>query len=126
MTRRTAGRATAALISGGIGVAAFGLGAGIAQAEDPYYGSTPSFGTWCPGQPVPGSFTQVNWDWNVCHDYTTVSRYHPDGRHLFTIKGLRTRDSVDGDWYLVAGEDNTPVNCEVFVPGRNDPRCALG
>jgi hypothetical protein len=110
-------------MSGGMGLAAFGLGAGVAQAEPLYYGE-PSYGTWCPGQRVPGGFTEVHWDWAVCHEFTTVGRYYPDGQPK-TIKGLRTRNSPD-DWYLVAGEDNTPVNCEMLVPGRNDPRCTFG
>jgi hypothetical protein len=59
-----AGLATAALVSGGLGLAGLGLAAGTAQAQ-------PSFvplATWCPGQPVPG-YPPVVWDMNVCHDY---------------------------------------------------------
>jgi hypothetical protein len=123
LRRRIAGLSAAALLSGGMSLAAFGLGGGIAQAE-PGYHSEPQFGTWCPGKRLPGGFTAVNWDMAVCHDYLTVSRYIPDAEP--TIKGLKTRDFPGSDWYLVAGEDNIPVNCEVFVPGRNDPRCALG
>jgi hypothetical protein len=124
MMRRIAGPVAAALVSGVMGLAAFGVGAGVAQAQPGYY-SEPSYGTWCPGQRVPGGFTEVNWDWNVCHDFTTVPRDAPMPVRAVII-GLRTRDSQNSPWYLVAGEDHTPVNCEVLVPGRNDPRCVLG
>jgi hypothetical protein len=66
MTRRFAALAAAGLVAGGMSLA-FGLGVGIAQAE-PFSGGS-LYGTWCPGQRVPGGFTEVNWDWNVCNDY---------------------------------------------------------
>ena len=74
--RRTliAGLATAALMSGGVGLAA-----GTAQA-DPAWGPSYSGGNcpagltcthWCPGDPaIPGSeFGVISWDWNICHDW---------------------------------------------------------
>ena len=55
-----AGLATAALVSGGLG-----LGAGAAQA------GTPGTQTWCPGQPMPRQDVgpPLTWDMTVCHDW---------------------------------------------------------
>jgi hypothetical protein len=99
MMRRIAVLAAAALVSGGLSLAPFGLGAGIAQAE-------PTSGTWCPGQPVPGGFVEVDWDWTVCHNfYAPVRGYPPQ------IVGLKVEDGGrGGNWRLVAGED-TNATC---------------
>src|SRR5205085_6958772 len=52
-----------ALLSGGLGLAGLGLGAGTAQAvTGPYQ--------WCPGQPLPA--TGLVWDMNRCHTYYKV------------------------------------------------------
>jgi hypothetical protein len=95
MTRRIAGLAAAALLSGGLSLTAFGLGAAIAQAEP--LGDRSTGGTWCPGQPVPGGFTQVNWDWNVCHDYDlSIAGTPPE------IVGLKLKTG-GSCWPTVAG-----------------------
>ena len=92
MTRRIAGLAAAALVSGGMGLAAFGLGVGTAQAE-------PTSGTWCPGQPVPGGFTEVNWDWNICHRYSLQIMGNP-----VEIVGMKIQTGARGAcWPTVAG-----------------------
>ena len=80
MKRQIAGLAAAALVSGGMSLAALALGAGIAQAE-----------TWCPGQPVPGGFTEVDWDWNVCHTY-----YWVNGKGNVPYDGKLPSDLYDG------------------------------
>ena len=99
MTRRIPGLAAAALVSGVMSLAAFGLGAGIAQAE-------PTSGTWCPGQPVPGGFVEVDWDWTVCHNFYAMTRGIPP-----QIVGLKVEDGgIGGSWRLVAGED-TNATC---------------
>jgi hypothetical protein len=50
-TRRNLKRIIAGgLLSGGVAVAGFGLGAGTAQADS---------GQWCPGQPLPDSSIKV-------------------------------------------------------------------
>ena len=96
MKRHIAGLAAAALVSGGMSLAAFGLGAGVAQAQP----------TWCPGDPVPGGFTDVDWDWTVCHNYYAMTRGVPP-----QIVGLKVEDgAIGGSWRLVAGED-TNVTC---------------
>ena len=69
--------ATTLSVSGGLGLAALGLGAATAQA-DPFFGPSYQGGNcpdgitcthWCPGDPsIPGSQV-VSWDWNVCHDW---------------------------------------------------------
>jgi len=88
--------ATTVVASGALGLAAFGLGAGVAQAD-----------TWCPGQPVPGGFVDVDWDWTVCHNYYAMSRGYPP-----QIVGLKVQDgAIGGSWRLVAGED-TNVTCQ--------------
>ncbi|MET0451471.1 MAG: hypothetical protein ABW137_06510 [Mycobacterium sp.] len=62
-----------ALVSGALGLAGLGLGAGIAQAGGPYQ--------WCPGDD-PGGYGggfntpadgRPNWDWNVCHTFHYVN-----------------------------------------------------
>lgn len=55
--------ATTVVLSGGLALAALGLGTGTAQAE--YWFN------WCPGQPQPYPATNrvIDWDWNVCHSY---------------------------------------------------------
>jgi len=103
MKRQIAGLAAAALASGGISLAAFGLGAGIAQADEP------TSGTWCPGQRVPGGFTEVNWDWTVCHNYYVQVRGMPP-----RIVGLKVEDGGHGgNWRLVAGESTNPT-CDIL------------
>jgi hypothetical protein len=68
----------AALLSSGLGLAGFVLGAGTAQAGCTYGGVCSK--QWCPGQPMPqgwfigpnGVVKQVNdvvWDMSVCHTY---------------------------------------------------------
>lgn len=56
--------ATGLVVGGGLALAAFGLGAGSAQAD--YY-----WFQWCPGQSAPGAASDrnIDWDWNVCHNY---------------------------------------------------------
>jgi hypothetical protein len=64
--------ATTLLVSGGLSLAAFGAGAGVASATGrPYCPSDPP--NWAPGGPPSTSF--VHWDWNVCHNY----HYGPTG-----------------------------------------------
>jgi len=102
MTRRIARLAAAALLSGGMSLAAFGLSAGTAHAE-------PSSGTWCPGQPVPGGFTEVDWDWTTCHRYNLVHRGMPP-----QVVGMTAEDGWYGGhphYRLVAGE-NTNATCQ--------------
>jgi hypothetical protein len=97
MTRRIARLAAAALVSGGMSMAAVGLGGGIAQAD-------PTSGTWCPGNPVPGGFTEVDWDWTVCHNFYAMQRGYPP-----QIVGLKVEDGgFGGNWRLVAGENTNP------------------
>lgn len=55
--------ATAAVISGGLGLAGLGLGVGAAPAQPGGY-------TWCPGQALPSQ--GLRWDMNVCHTFYTV------------------------------------------------------
>jgi hypothetical protein len=69
MKRGIAPIATTVLVSGGLGMAALGLGAGTAQAG--YCPSDPP--DWAPGGPPSSSF--VHWDWSVCHNY----HYGPAG-----------------------------------------------
>jgi len=69
--------ATAVVVSGGLGLAGWGLAAGTAQA-DPVWGPSYNGGNcpggntcthWCPGDPlIPGSQV-ISWDWNICHDW---------------------------------------------------------
>ena len=102
MTRRIAGLAAAALASSAMSLAALGLGAGIAQAE-------PTSGTWCPGQPVPGGFVEVDWDWTVCHNYYLQVRGMPR-----QVVGLKVEDGGQGgNWRLVAGESANPT-CDIL------------
>jgi hypothetical protein len=54
---------TAVVVSGGLGLAGLGLGAGIAPAQPAGY-------TWCPGQPLPSQ--GLGWDMHVCHTFYTV------------------------------------------------------
>ena len=102
MTREIAGLAAAALISGGMALSAPVLGAGVVQAQ-PYDGG-PSQGTWCPGQPVPGGFTEVNWDWNVCNDYYLQIAGNP-----VEIVGLKLRTAPGRCWPTVAGVSSNPT-----------------
>jgi hypothetical protein len=103
MTRRIAELAAVAFVSGVTSLVAFGLGTGIAQADPP------TSGTWCPGQPVPGGFTEVDWDWTVCHNYYLQVRGMPR-----QIVGMKVQDgAIGGNWRLVAGEDANPT-CQVL------------
>ena len=72
MKLRIATKATTLMVTGGVGLAAVGLGAGIASATGPPYcpGDPPN---WAPGGPPETSF--VHWDWSVCHNY----HYGPTG-----------------------------------------------
>ena len=57
------------VLAGGVGVAGFGLAAGVAQAWP--YGPF----TWCPGQQLPQTgdpSRPVVWDMGVCHTYYKV------------------------------------------------------
>jgi hypothetical protein len=74
MKRPIAGLATTVLVSGGLGLAALGLGAGVAQADPlpPH--------TWCPGAPMvyssfdpaTGPGVAYQWDMNICHTWYWV------------------------------------------------------
>lgn len=99
MKQRIARLTAAALVSGAMSLTTIGLGAGIAHADEP------SSGTWCPGQPVPGGFTEVNWDWNACHNYYLQKRGMPP-----QIVGMKVEDGgFGGNWRLVAGENTNPT-----------------
>src|ERR1700756_1740697 len=67
MKRLIAGVATTVLVSGGLGLAGLGLGAGTAKAYT--YGPF----QWCPGQDMPNdpprSDADLVWDMSVCHTY---------------------------------------------------------
>jgi hypothetical protein len=82
MTRRIAGLATTLLVSGGLGLAGLGPGAGTAQAtcspgaavvNGMCYGPN----HWCPGQSLyvsqGGPNRDVNWDMNICHTWYWVA-----------------------------------------------------
>ncbi|OSC36759.1 hypothetical protein [Mycobacterium decipiens] len=62
--------ATTVVASAGLGLAALGLGSGIAHADDPRH--------WCPGDDPRGEpggafvTSPPNWDWHVCHTYYIV------------------------------------------------------
>jgi hypothetical protein len=67
LRRITAGAA----LSGGVAIAGFGLGAGVAQA---YPLCTPQgvcATQWCPGKSLPAP--DVKWDMTVCHDFLSNS-----------------------------------------------------
>jgi hypothetical protein len=99
MKRFVARLAAAVAVSGGVGLAGLGLGAGIAQAS-------PTSGTWCPGDPVPGGFApeDVDWDWTVCHNFYAMTRGDPP-----RIVGLKVEDGGSGgNWRMVAGENTNP------------------
>lgn len=98
MTRRIAGLAAAVLVSGGMSLTAFGVGVGVAHAIP--LGDADTGGTWCPGQPVPGGFTQVNWDWNICHNYyLQITGTPPEIVGMKIETGARS----SGCWPTVAG-----------------------
>jgi hypothetical protein len=63
-----------ALLSGSVAVAGFGLGAGTAQAQP---GLAPQT-QWCPGQYVSKFIQNMQWDWNVCHDWHLVTNSEAD------------------------------------------------
>lgn len=118
MMRRIAGLAAAALVSGGTALAAFGVGAGIAQGDPELWTRETSYGTWCPGQRVPGGFTEVNWDWNACHDFLTIQQPFLDRPSV--IIGLKAQDVPGGDYRIVAGENYTPLpnrTCQILSAG---------
>ena len=65
--------------------------------------------TWCPGQPVPGGFTEVDWDWTTCHKYNLVHRGMPP-----QVVGMTAEDGWYGGhphYRTVAGE-NTNATCQ--------------
>ena len=68
-----------ALLSAGVAMAGFGLGAGTAQANTrgPYQ--------WCPGQPLPES--DVVWDMNACHTWYWVAYGFQANRGHFVYEG---------------------------------------
>jgi hypothetical protein len=82
MKRVIVGLATTVLVSGGLGLAGLGLGAGTAQAvcspgaavvNGMCYGPN----HWCPGQSLyvsqGGPNRDVNWDMSVCHTWYWVA-----------------------------------------------------
>jgi hypothetical protein len=72
-----AGIATAAFVSGGLGLAGFMLAEGTAQATS---GLVPQY-NWCPGQPWGFlSPPPADFDWTVCHELEAVSHQPPDGQ----------------------------------------------
>ncbi len=88
MRRAIVPLATAALLSGGLGLTSLGLGTGTAEAQGygPYH--------WCPGDSIyyptgPGPY--YNWDWNVCHTY-----YWVNGKGNVPYQGKLPSDLYDG------------------------------
>jgi hypothetical protein len=88
MKRGIVGLATTLLLSGSLGLAGVGLGAGTAQAYT--YGPM----QWCPGQPMPNDpplpLGELNWDLGVCHTYyfdydirTKAPAHYWEGPNLF-------------------------------------------
>lgn len=71
--KRIARLAAGLTVSGALGMAALGLGAGVASAGGPYQ--------WCPGDEAGGygggfntpADARPNWDWNTCHTYHYVN-----------------------------------------------------
>jgi hypothetical protein len=85
MRRLIVGLATTVLVSGGLGLAGLGLGAGTAQANiGPYH--------WCPGGHDRLPSPNVVWDMTVCHTYWIVAFGLGN-----TDDGLPTHDLWDGD-----------------------------
>jgi hypothetical protein len=68
--------ATTVLVSGGVGLAGLGLGAATVQAQ-PAPAPLPT-DHWCPGQYVSNLIRDMQWDWNVCHDWHLVDNSQPD------------------------------------------------
>jgi hypothetical protein len=76
-----------ALLSGGLGLAVLGLGAGTAHADGPHH--------WCPGDPKNMPYVvndQLDWDWNVCHTWYSTNY----GQGNITMAG-RPTSIWDGD-----------------------------
>jgi hypothetical protein len=73
-TKRTVGLATTVLVTGGLGMAAWGLAAGTAEAVP---GPMLMY-HWCPGEHWDPTWGW-NWDWTVCHD--DHHRDIDDGNH---------------------------------------------
>jgi hypothetical protein len=76
-----------ALLLGGLGLAALGLGAGTAHADGPHH--------WCPGDPKNMPYVvndQLDWDWNVCHTWYSTNY----GQGNITMAG-RPTSIWDGD-----------------------------
>jgi hypothetical protein len=113
-----------ALLCGGLGLAAAGLGAATAQATDGPF-------TWCPGQSMDwpvgpnNRFSDLpySWDMHVCHAWYTVDYGYGNVPRIIngnsTLAGSETWDG-----------DNPPpsnpsgVNCGLFwcpVPPHYDP-----
>jgi hypothetical protein len=62
--------ALAAMVSGGIAVAALEVADGTAAARpNPACNDMYPCYTWCPGEPLPNSNAPVHWDMSVCHDW---------------------------------------------------------
>jgi len=81
MKRLIVGSATTVLVSGGVGLAGLGLGAGTAHAAPdlaPQYRGPVPENHWCPGNDPSGgpggpfNTSPPNWDWHVCHTYWIV------------------------------------------------------
>jgi hypothetical protein len=95
LRRGIVGLATTLLVSGGLGLAALGLGAGTAQADPPgpYQ--------WCPGDSMvwqhdaqrTGPGIAYQWDMNVCHTWYRVA--HEKGNVPY--QGSLPSDVWDGD-----------------------------
>ena len=88
--RGIVGLTTAVLVSGGLGLAAVGPGAGTAQAvAGPYH--------WCPGQPMKNPWypagRDLTWDMSVCHTWYYV--YYHQGNVL--ERNGAPSDVWDGD-----------------------------
>jgi hypothetical protein len=76
-----AGVATAAFVSGGLGLAGFELATGNAQAQPI---SVPEY-NWCPGQPWQYTIpAPPDFDWTVCHQLT--AKNSPDGRSATIVE----------------------------------------
>ena len=68
--RLIVGLATTVLLWGSV------AGVGTAQAQP---GPVPlPIKQWCPGQYVPVFIKDMQWDWNVCHDWHLVDNTEPD------------------------------------------------
>jgi hypothetical protein len=93
----------AALLSGGVGAAVFGLAAAPAHA-DPF---SPQPHNWCPGQALP--FRGLRWDMGVCHTWYEV----PSGQGnvpMVGVQGNQVQSFVSAD-----------IPAPVFTPPPSPP-----